>query len=107
MSRNCKEFVLETSARCKKSPRSGGSLRCTARDYLCGCRFLGNDADCIVHDLKKTALDVESLIGAATESKHSIPEQRHHRSVILEDSNFAVKRRGDDGRRFTLEQHGF
>jgi hypothetical protein len=77
------------------------------RTLLCG-RFLRNDANNVVDDLKKSALDIESLIRTtAAKAKHSVPKERHHRRMSLENADFAIVRRRNNHCCLTLEEYRF
>src|SRR5688500_12771001 len=67
---------------------------------------LGHDPHLVVDDLQKAALDPEPLPGTRAEPKLALAEQRHHWGMAREDAHLSVERRGDDGLRGTLEQHG-
>src|SRR5215203_3607947 len=73
---------------------------------LCRRSLLRHDSDVVIDHLKKPAFDVESLLATrSAKPKRALSEQRHHRSVILQNSNLSVERRRNDRRNLAVEQN--
>jgi hypothetical protein len=75
------------------------------RAPLGASRFFGNDPYRIIEDLQEPALDFELPPATGAKPQLAAAEQRHHRRVAGQDSNFAVIRRRDNGIGLAFEEN--